>query len=119
MRLTGTLSFGDSKINYYSEDNYAFFMDNQRMILMGEEYLRELALWANSPLNPRSRTYTIELVEKNNWVCTYFVESLGSVNTILYGYGVSEVDALVQCHSILSYLQEKYNPEDAAIAMDA
>lgn len=94
MRLAGTLSFGDSKINYYSEDNHAFFMDSQRMVLMGEEYLRELALWINSPLNQKSRAYTINSVEKNKWVCTYSVESIGSVNTVIYGYGASEMDAL-------------------------
>ena len=115
MELAGVLLFGDSQIKYYSENHHTFFTDNRRRNLMGEEYLRELALWVNSPQNQESQGYTIVRNAQGSWVCKYSVESVGSVKTVLYGYGASEMDALNQCRSILTYLQEKYNAENDAI----
>ena len=115
MKLVGILLFGDSQINYYSENHHTFFTDDRRRNLMSEEYLRELALWVNSPQNQESQHYTIDSKEKGQWVCKYSVESIGSVKTMIYGYGASETDALIHCRSTLAYLQERYNVENAAI----
>lgn len=115
MKLIGILLFGDSQINYYSENSRTFFLDAQKKWKMGEEYLSELALWVNSPRNQESRCYQISCIQKDVWVCKYSVESLGSVKTVLYGYGVSELDALNHCKVTWVYLQEKYNAENNAI----
>jgi len=115
MKLVGILAFGDSKIYYYSEDNRTFFIDAQSRIPMSEEYLRELTLWFNSPLNHESKHYKINNTKKNEWYCVYTVESLGNVQTTIYGDGASEIDALICCHTLVTTLQKDYNAENAAI----
>lgn len=115
MKLVGVLLFGDSQINYYSKDSRTFFMDNQKKRKMGEEYLSELALWVNSPKNRESQEYCIVQDVQGFWICKYSVESLGSVKTVLYGYGVSELDALNHCKATWAYLQENYNVKNNAI----
>lgn len=89
-----------------------------------EDLLQSWAIFLNSPWSYSSEKYHIELNTKKDgfavsldfkqypWRCYLEVVGYERCTGVIYGYGKSPEEALVQCISHNLYIQSRYNPKD-------
>ena len=116
MRLVGTFNFDmNTALNYYSEDNKNFFLDEGKKNKMGSDDLNEWAVWINSPRSEMYEKYIIKrkFMQKSGdepeWNCHYSILGFNEVMASVIGYGETAEKALKDCKKLFDYLQEQFN----------
>lgn len=108
---------GRFRLNDYEEiyfDNETVKMKNNKgnIKYTNEEYFKEFAIVNNSPWSYRNENWIVRYDEENNnYLCCHHVIGYDGMESELYAYGNTEIEALENCMKFFKEFQEKWNPE--------
>lgn len=122
INIVGTFHYIGNEESYYMDEEHKFYHDNK---FTKPVSLDDLEFWAtslNSPWSQMNEKYIISVNcedayheisdRKNVWKCEYQVRGYDNICSSIFGYGVTEEEALIHCKSLFLLVQKLYNKED-------
>lgn len=116
--------YGEIKEKYYSDNFIDFYKDENKKEKLNNKELENWAVWLNSPWSYTTESYTISFnceefqsPPKNDkrYKCEYWVIGYDGIESLLIGYGRTEICALNDCLKKMKYLQDKYNSKKVSV----
>ena len=109
-KIIGRICLDDYEEIYF--ENETVKIKNNKKKYTYEEYFKDFAITNNSPWSLRNEKWIIRYDDKDdNYLCSHYVTGYDMIESELYAYGNTEVEALQNCMKFFKKFQEKWNPE--------
>lgn len=111
MKLIGIVREDNYEIKYYDNGTFELKNVDRNNKMTDEDYFKDFAIVNNSPWSYRDENWIIRYEDENLYKCCHYVIGYDMIESELYAYGDTEVEALQNCMKFFKEFQEKWNPE--------
>lgn len=97
---------------YFENETVEIKNNEENKKYTDKEYFKDFAITNNSPWSLRNENWIIRYDDNEDaYLCSHYIIGYDMIESELYAYGDTEVEALQNCIKFFREFQEKWNPE--------